>query len=177
MRVWDPAQRLLHWGLVLAVAFSWVVGEAKLQWHIGFGYAALGIAGARVLWGWLGGPRARFARFVVGPRRLIGYAQAVWRHREPRYLGHNPLGGWMIVALLSCLACVCVSGIMYTTDRFWGLEWVELAHRISAWLLLVLAGVHVAGVVFTGWRQSENLVAAMVSGRKTARSGDADPNG
>ena len=72
----------------------------------------------------------------------------------------------MVVALLLCLAFVCVSGYLYTTDRFWGLAWVELAHRASAWTLVGLVTLHVAGVIFTSWRHGENLVAAMFSGRK-----------
>ena len=166
VKVWDPLQRLLHWGLAGATAFCWWAGEERLSLHIAFGYAALAIATARGAWGLLGSPHARFGGFVHGPRTVLRYAGDLLHGRERRYLGHNPLGGWMVVALLLCMAFVCVTGYLYTTDRFWGLEWVELAHRGSAWTLVGLVALHVAGVVFTSWRHRENLVAAMFSGRK-----------
>lgn len=170
--VWDVVQRLLHWALAAAVALCWWAGEQRLSLHIACGYVALAAAASRTLWGLLGSAHARFTDFVRGPRGVLGYAGLVLRSREPRYLGHNPLGGWMVLALLIGVAVVCVTGILYTTDRFWGEAWVELAHRASAWTLVGLVALHVAGVVFTSWRHGENLVAAMFSGRK--RAGGAD---
>jgi cytochrome b len=97
---------------------------------------------------------------------VVGYAGKLLRGHAPRMLGHNPLGGWMIVLLLLCVVVVCVSGILYTTDRFWGLEWLERTHRISAWVLVGLVAVHLSGVAFMSWRHRENLVVAMWSGKK-----------
>lgn len=166
VRVWDPLQRLLHWGLAGATALCWWAGEERLALHITLGYTALAITLARGVWGWVGTPYARFAGFVFPPSAVGRYARDLLRRQERRYLGHNPLGGWMVVALLLCMAFVCVTGYLYTTDRFWGLAWVELAHRGSAWTLVGLVALHVAGVIFTSWRHRENLVAAMFSGRK-----------
>jgi cytochrome b len=90
------------------------------------------------------------------------------RRREPRHLGHNPLGGWMTVILLLTVALVGLSGWLYTTDRFWGVEWVERLHSTLADALLALAAVHVAGAIYASFRHRENLVAAMVHGRKRA---------
>ena len=72
----------------------------------------------------------------------------------------------MIVALLVTATVVGVSGWLYTTDRFWGVEWVESVHRWFTNALWVLVGLHVAGVLYTSLRHRENLVAAMVHGRK-----------
>ena len=169
VRVWDWVQRTLHWGLAAAVAATWCVGEERLAVHIAAGYAAASIAAARVAWGWCGSRHARFASFVRGPRVVLGYARTLAQGRAPRYLGHNPLGGWMVVALLLCLAIACTSGILYTTDRFWGLGWLEQTHRISAWTLLALAGLHVGGVALMSWRHRDNLIGAMFTGRKQGR--------
>ncbi|MBO9651213.1 MAG: cytochrome b/b6 domain-containing protein [Variovorax sp.] len=168
VRVWDPAQRLLHWGLVISVALAWWAGEDRLALHVRVGYVALAIVAVRTVWGLLGSRHARFSDFVSGPREVLGYARRIARGQEERHLGHNPLGGWMVVALLVCVAVICVSGFLYTTDAFWGVEWVEETHRVSAWTLVGLIAAHVAGVVFTSIRHRENLVAAMFSGRKPA---------
>jgi cytochrome b len=164
--VWDVPVRLMHWGLVAAVAVAWFSGEETLDRHEWAGYAALSIVASRLVWGRIGSPRARFSDFMRSPRAVIAYAAALRRHAEPRYIGHNPLGGWMVAALLFNLILVGVSGWMYTLDAFWGLAWLEWSHRILAWSLIVLIALHVAGVAFSSWRHRENLVASMINGRK-----------
>ena len=168
VKVWDLLQRVLHWSLVASIALCWWAGEARLSLHIAFGWAALAIVASRGAWGFVGSRHARFSGFVAGARTVLGYARDILRGRERRYLGHNPLGGWMVVALLVCVAFVCITGILYTTDHFWGMAWVEIAHRASAWTVVALAALHLAGVAFTSWRHRENLVAAMLSGCKKA---------
>lgn len=166
IQVWDPLVRLGHWLLVLSIAIAWLTREAAGQWHEWIGYASLGVVTVRIAWGWLGPRTARFADFVRSPAATLRYGQQVLAGCEARYTGHNPLGAWMIVALLLASALVGFSGWLYTTDTYWGVEWVENLHSILADALLVLVGLHVAGVVFSSWRHHENLVAAMFHGRK-----------
>ena len=161
-----PLQRVLHWTLAGAVALSWWAGEERLSLHIALGYTALACAALRSAWGFLGSRHARFASFVRQPGAVLQYARDLAARKERRYVGHNPLGGWMVLALLACVLVVCASGILYTTDRFWGLAWLEQLHRVCAWTLVSLVGLHLAGVAFTSWRHRENLVAAMIGGRK-----------
>lgn len=166
VRVWDLPVRIVHWGLVVGVATAWFTGHGPPWLHDGTGYAVLALVSLRFIRG-VFGPRAdRFTRFVPGAGETLAYARKVRRGQEPRFLGHNPLGGWMIVALLMAAFGAGVSGWLYTTDRFWGVEWVEDLHESLANLLVILIVIHVAGVVFTSLRQGENLVAAMVHGRK-----------
>jgi cytochrome b len=166
VRVWDPLVRLGPWTLVLCVLTAWLTRPQPGPWHEWLGYAAVAVVVVRVVWGWCGSPHARFRDFVHGPRATLCYARAVLVRSEPATLGHNPLGGWMVVALLLTVALVCASGWLYTTDRFWGVEWVETLHASLTNLLILLVVLHVAGVVFTSWRHRENLVAAMWHGRK-----------
>lgn len=170
--VWDRAVRVLHWALVGSVALAALGTVAVFGAHRPAGYVALAVVALRVLWGGVGPRDARFGRFVRAPRAVLRYALAVVQHREPRYLGHNPLGGWMVVALLGCIAGLALTGWLYTTDALWGDERVERMHRALAWTLLGLVGAHLAGVLFTSIRQRENLVAAMLDGRKRAPVGD-----
>src|SRR5262249_22879771 len=129
----------------------------------------------RLAWGWTGPRYARFGQFVASPARTLSYARAVIASSEPRYIGHNPLGAWMVVALLATAAAAGLSGWLSVTDRFSGVEWVQELHRALGNTLYALALLHVAGVVFTSRRQRENLVRAMLTGRKSApRPGDAD---
>lgn len=168
VRVWDPLVRVAHWTLVLGVLLSWLTGEGFGAVHEWLGYAVLAVVALRLVWGFVGPVNARFASFVSAPSDTLRYGRAVLRAREQRFLGHNPLGGWMIVALLSVVALVCVSGWLYTTDRYWGVEWVELLHARLVDGLIVLVLLHVAGVLHASWRHRENLIAAMIHGRKRA---------
>jgi cytochrome b len=170
LKVWDPLVRAAHWSLVATIAAAWFTREALHEW---LGYIALGIVALRVVWGIMGSRYARFRQFVRGPAATLAYARAFVARAEPRYLGHNPLGGWMIVVLLATVALTCASGWLSTTDRFWGIEWVQDTHEFLADALVALACFHVAGVVYTSLRHRENLPGAMVTGRKLpARPGD-----
>ncbi len=166
VRVWDPFVRSAHWTLVLCVGLAWLTREGPPRVHDLAGHAALAVVAVRILWGFVGPPHARFADFVRGPRATLRYARALLAGREPRFLGHNPLGGWMILALLSTVVATGLSGWLLTTDAFWGSQAMEALHDATADLLLLLIAGHVAGVVFTSRRHGENLVVAMITGRK-----------
>jgi cytochrome b len=165
-RVWDPVVRALHWSLVATFALGWATTEWFGAWHQPVGYAALAIVAARIAWGFVGPRYARFSQFVRGPRRTFGYARLVLAANEPRHLGHNPLGASMVLALLLCIALLALTGWLYRTDRFWGDATVERAHIALAWTTLALAALHVAGVALASFRHRENLLAAMLTGRK-----------
>jgi cytochrome b len=168
-KVWDRPVRLLHWALVLTVATSAASLWLPLGLHQPAGYMALAAVVLRVLWGLAGGTRsnpARFAQFVRAPRATLAYARALLQRREPRHVGHNPLGAWMVLALLACVLGLALTGWLYTSDVLWGDERVEQMHGALAWALLVLVVLHLAGVVLTSLRHRENLVRAMFDGKK-----------
>jgi cytochrome b len=175
VKVWDRFVRIAHWTLVSCVLTAWLTGELKIEsaqpLHEWLGYAALVVIALRLIWGWSGPRYARFAQFIAGPARALAYARAVVRGSEPRYLGHNPLGGWMIVALLATAAAASLTGWLSITDRYWGVAWVQETHEVLSNALIALAVLHVAGVAFTSVRRRENLVAAMWTGIKRPPAG------
>lgn len=175
VRVWDPLVRIGHWGLAAAVAIAWLTGDEWQAVHEAAGYVATGVVAFRILWGFVGSRHARFSDFVRGPSAVVAYAGDVIRGRVRRYLGHNPAGAVMILALIGTVLALGLSGWLATTDRFWGAEWLEESHEALANLLLVLIALHVGGVVFGSLHDGENLVRAMVTGRK--RSAGSGPAG
>lgn len=170
--VWGAFIRLGHWLLVAAIAIAWSTRTGARTWHEWTGYVALALVAARAVWGVIGTGHARFSSFLRSASATWSYAVAALRRREPRYIGHNPLGGYMIVALLLVIAATGATGWLYTTDRYWGVEWVEQLHAALADLLLVLAALHVAGVIAASLRHRENLIAAMLHGRKRSAGDD-----
>lgn len=171
VRVWDPLVRSFHWLVAAGFFLDYLLlapGERPHEW---LGYAVAAALAVRVAWGFVGTPHARFADFVPGPARLRAYLGALTRGREPRYVGHNPGGSVVMLSLMALLALVSVTGWMLTTDRFWGVSWVQSAHGLAADAIFGLAFFHVGGALVESVRHRENLVWAMVTGRKRAPSG------
>jgi cytochrome b len=168
VKVWDPLLRLAHWGLAAAVTLALVSSDDR-RLHEAAGYAALGVVGLRIVWGFVGPAHARFTDFVRGPGTVLAYLRDVFRLSARRHLGHNPAGGAMILALFALVLVAGVSGWMSETDRFFGVTWVEDLHSGSANLLLFLIIGHVVGVIASSMLHGENLVRAMITGRKPAK--------
>ena len=166
MRVWDIAVRLFHWALVVAFATAWLTRHSAETIHYLAGYAAAGLVAFRVIWGILGTRYARFRQFTRRPHTVVGYLKDVATGREARYVGHNPAGGAMIVALILALAGTALTGWLSTTDAFWGVDWMGKLHERLADGVLVLVLIHVAGVILASFRHRENLVLAMITGLK-----------
>jgi cytochrome b len=169
VRVWDPLVRLFHWSLVASFAVAWL-SDAGKSVHIAAGYVVLALIAIRVVWGFVGSPYARFRAFVPTPRQLLAYLRSMLGARAERHVGHNPAGGAMIVALLAMLVLTGGSGWLMTTDSFWGIRWVEQLHEVAANLTLALVCAHIAGVAFSSLAHRENLVRAMITGRKRAEA-------
>jgi len=123
---------------------------------------------ARVAWGVVGTPYARFSQFVRSPRGVLAYLRAIAHGAEQRYVGHNPAGGAMVVALILMMSATSITGWALTTDALWGVEWMQELHNALAHGLLLLVCAHLAGVMLASFRHRENLVAAMINGRKRA---------
>jgi len=177
-RVWDPLVRIFHWSLVGSFAIAWfspVWRNGTL--HHWVGYLAAILVVIRMIWGFVGPRHARFADFVKHPAHVLGYLVAMARGREPRHMGHNPAGGAMVLALMAGMVGSAVTGWMMTTDRYFGVAWVETAHWLAVHAMLALILLHLAGVALASLRHRENLVIAMITGRKRVEDGGQEPSG
>ena len=165
VKVWDPVVRIFHWSLAAAVMLALISDEDR-GLHEAAGYVALALILIRLIWGFIGPRPARFSSFVQSPSAILAYLRDVARFRARRYLGHNPAGGAMIFLLMATVVTAGISGWLSQTDRFFAVAWVEDLHSASANLLIALIIFHVIGVVLSSLMHGENLVRAMVTGRK-----------
>lgn len=173
IKVWDRFVRVFHWSLVIGVAVAWLTADDWGAIHEPVGYAIAALLGIRLVWGLIGPRYARFAQFVRPPKAVAGYLGAMLRGREHRYIGHNPAGGAMVVALLTLLSLIAITGWASTLDSYTIHKVAEEVHEGLANGLLFLVALHVVGVIVTSLRHGENLVRAMVTGRKhSAQPGD-----
>lgn len=172
--VWDLPIRLVHWSLVLLIAFSWWSAEnERIEWHMWSGLAVLFLLLFRILWGFLGSSTARFASFVTGPRRLVAYLRdpTAWRG-----IGHTPLGSLSVMALLSLLLLQVGFGLPLSDEdglysgplnRLVSFDTAEQAHTIHEALFTVLQGLiilHIGAIILYRLK-GKKLVRTMVTGR------------
>lgn len=159
--------RVFHWGLVACFLTAYLSGDDYETLHLVAGYTAAALVTARVAGGFIGTGYARFAQFIRSPRVVLAYLNDILHGRETRFLGHNPAGGAMIVALLLTMSLICLTGWLLT-DIYWGSARMEMVHEWLTNLALGLIALHVGGVVLASVRHRENLVASMLTGRKRA---------
>lgn len=176
--VWDLPTRLFHWTLAALVGVSWWSGETgglAFTTHTLAGSAILALVLFRLGWGVVGGEYARFSSFVRGPARVRASLRELLAPTPQREPGHNPLGGWMILALLVSLTLQVFTGLCANDDIMnegpWaarvGDDWsdrLSALHEANFALLLGLVGLHVAAIVYHRLRKGENLTRAMITG-------------
>lgn len=167
VKVWDPLLRLFHWSLAACILGAFLVEEGDTA-HQVLGYTALGLIAFRVLWGLVGPAQARFASWVRGPRAVGRYLRERLAGRSRRQLGHNPAAAVMILLLMAGVTAVGLTGWMQTTAAFGEAEWLEELHEVLANGLLFLILAHVLAAISESLHYRENLVAAMIHGRKRA---------
>jgi cytochrome b len=173
VRVWDIPTRIVHWAMALLIPYSWwTATHDQLDRHRLSGYVLLGLILFRLIWGFAGSAPSRFSDFVRGPRAVLGYLRG---EEGPARPGHNPLGGWSVVAMLLAIIAQIVLGLFAIDED--GLESgplssfidfdtsrsLALIHHKLFWVIVGLVALHIGAILFYLFRGS-NLTAAMVTG-------------
>ncbi|MGB5405962.1 MAG: cytochrome b/b6 domain-containing protein [Thiogranum sp.] len=184
VRVWDPLVRLFHWSLAAGFTIAFVTEDDLLALHVWAGYLILGLIVIRALWGLVGPRHARWSDFVKEPAEIFTYLKAAIQSRAARYLGHNPAGGAMVVALMLSLTVTGLTGLaVYGAQELSGpmapllsglsdgwAHALEDIHEVMANLTLLLVLLHLVGVALASLQHRENLVRAMITGLKRSRT-------
>jgi len=185
--VWDLPVRIFHWALALLlvgqVATAWIGGNA-LEYHALGGYAILTLVLFRLAWGFVGGTHARFSNFARGPGAVLRYVRSPPLGANPR--GHNPLGGWSVMAMLLSLLVQASTGLFASDDVMMegplakhvsgrAVEIATAIHDVNAVVLLALVALHILAVLFYLLARKRNLVAPMISGRMPDPGDDGAP--
>jgi cytochrome b len=187
VKVWDLPTRLFHWMLVTLMIAQWLTAQSSsaMDYHLWGGYAVLTLVLFRLIWGVVGSETARFTGFVRGPNAALDYVKALLRGETPLYLGHNPMGGWSIVAMLVLLLIqagtglfanddILIEGPLYSWVSKGVSDWLTTIHKLNFNLLLAVIAVHISAVLFYLLVKRENLIHPMLSGRKHLSSEQID---
>jgi cytochrome b len=170
VKVWDWPVRVFHWTLAASVIGAFVTGESEdfERLHQTLGWVAAGLIAFRVVWGLVGTRYARFTEFVRPPKAVWAYVKSLRSDQPQHFVGHNPVGAVAVIVLMGLTALSVCTGWLALADD--AAEWVEEAHEIAANTLITLVLVHVIGVLWSSRTHGENLLKAMLTGRKTAPS-------
>lgn len=189
VRVWDWPVRAVHWAMVILLVMLVVtakIGGNAMEWHMRAGETMLALVLFRITWGFAGSRHARFAGFLRGPAAVGSYARSLLRSPHEFHVGHNPLGGWMVIAILVALLVQTATGLFSNDDVLTEGPLVRLItkdlsdsissfHRKNAWFVVTLACVHIAAVLFYWFAFNENLTKAMFSGARVLPGLNATP--
>ncbi len=151
--------------LVACFAGAWITGESEKfrLWHLAFGYTASALISFRVLWGIIGTRYARFSSFVTTPKEATDHLRELIRGSQKHYLGHTPLGAWMMLSLMACILLLVLSGYMLYHEL---IDWDDL-HEGLANLCFTLVIFHVLAAIVMSRLEKENLIKSMWSGYKS----------
>ena len=178
VKIWDLPTRIFHWVLVAGIAFMWFsaeISDSLMDRHVQVGEFLLALVLFRIIWGLVGSESARFGAFLASPANTINYAKTLLSRRPSWHTGHNPMGGWMVFALLLVVLGQAVSGLFMTDDIMTEGPFYELAsadvadlmasaHHLLFDVLVALIVLHVAAILFYLIVKRTNLIPAMVKG-------------
>jgi cytochrome b len=189
IRIWDIPTRVFHWSLVALVSASFITGKLSAVWmpyHEVFGIIILGMLVFRLIWGVIGGYHSQFISFVRGPEKVFQYAAGLFSKNGSSYPGHNPLGGWSVLAMLGVLLIQVVTGLFSNDDIFTEgplypfvdkvvSDLLTSIHRFNSYVIMGLVAVHVCAILFYLIVKRENLIHPMITGYKPWM-GDSEPS-
>jgi len=174
--VWDLPTRLFHWGFVGAVATSlWTSEFGPMSVHLISGHVVLGLLIFRIFWGVVGGRHARFSSFVKGPAKVVEYAKKLKTDGVKAHLGHNPMGGWSVIAMLLVLLVQAGTGLYANDDILTEgpladtvtkstSDYLTYIHHLTSNAVYALIALHLLAVVFYTVKGNA-IIAAMINGR------------
>jgi cytochrome b len=179
VKLWDLPVRLVHWAIVVLLPWQWWTHKTNdIELHKQLGYVTLGLVVFRLLWGLVGSTTARFGHFVKGPGGVGSYLRTLRSNSAEPMVGHNPLGGWSVIALLGLLAAQVALGLfaqdvdgiesgplsyLVSYDQAdMAREWHELVFNV----LLGVVALHIVAIVWYLAIKRDNLLVPMITGRK-----------
>lgn len=168
--VWDLPVRVFHWLLVVSFASAWLTAESEAQQilHYAFGYAACALILFRMVWGLVGTRYARFTQFIKGPSETLHHLKSLLSRNASspaaHQLGHNPAGALAMISLMVLVLLIGLTGY-WSVKEFYG-DLMSETHEAIASIALGVVVIHVAAAVVMSFMQKENLVKAMVTGKR-----------
>jgi cytochrome b len=183
--VWDIPVRLFHWTTVILMVALYITAkvlDGAIELHATIGRFVIILVLFRILWGIVGSSYARFSQFVRGPGAVMDYARSLLSSKSEFFIGHNPLGGWMVLVLLVVSLVQALLGLFANDDILFEAPLAYLVSKETSDYItglhanlfncfLVLVGLHIAAVIWHKLFKGEDLLWAMFTGYKDLPKG------
>jgi cytochrome b len=180
--VWDLPLRLFHWLFAAGIFAAWATAKAGfdwMQWHFYLGYGLIALLVFRIIWGFFGPRHARFSSFLRKPSAVWLYAKSLFSRSGMQSIGHNPVGGLMVLLMIVLVAVQAATGLFTTDDVVWAgpynpavskstASWLSTVHNLNFNFILGAIGLHLAAIAFYTFVKQQNLVVPMLTGHKPA---------
>jgi cytochrome b561 len=173
---WGWPSKALHWlgalAILVLLAHGWWMTHlaprperlANYAWHAALGYDLLVLTIVRLLWRWL------------NPVPALPADAASWE-RAAAHLGHFglylvmlavSLTGWALAGTFRVPMGMDLLGIpvpALAADAARGIrEWLEETHKVLAYILAALVGVHIVGALRHHWMKKNEILRRMTWG-------------
>lgn len=190
VKIWDIPTRVFHWSLVAGIAFLWWSGETggnAMDWHVVIGVAVIALVFFRIIWGFMGSDTARFSQFIKSPIQALHHFTELPTRKTAYHAGHNPLGGWVVLVILSLVLAQGIAGLFATDDIMVEgplmhlvsastAEFLTKVHHLIFNILLLIVALHIAAVLFYRFYKQTNLIKGMVLGKVDWPADQEKPN-
>lgn len=187
IQVWDLSTRVFHWLLVLSFAFLVYSGKTGnlFDWHQTAGIVLLSLVVYRILWGFFGSSTSRFSQFLYSPKNVLAYAKTLFKRDSKAHVGHNPMGGLMVLVMLLVLLFEGVTGLFATDEiliegplynwvSYDTSVWLTDLHHQASEIMIPLVILHILAIAFYHFYKRQNLIKPMFTGT-TERDGTSEP--
>lgn len=176
--VWDIPLRVFHWGLVLAVFGAWLTAEVleDMTLHFYCGYVILALMLFRLVWGFCGPQYSRFSSLQLGFAKFKDYSKTLRSKAAGNHAGHNPMGSWSVVVMLTLLIVQSTTGLFSSDDYLSGplhhyLEdslgnLLTTIHHSGFTPIKVMVLLHLCAVIYYQFFKRERIIDAMFCGKK-----------
>ncbi len=179
--------RVSHALLVIGISVAFITAQLDaMTIHQFNGYMLLMVVLFRILWGVTGSTSARFSSFLRGPTVVMAYVRTLRQPVLRHWPGHNPVGGWAVVLMLSAVLVQATTGLFSNNEdvMFDGplnhLISTQLVHRISqfhgSWfycVVLTLIIIHISANLIYKFIKRQNLITPMITGQAPITQAEA----
>lgn len=174
--------RIFHWFLVVLFITLFITGNNHNGGdviHIISGYLLTSFVLARIVWGFMGDKNALWHHYLYSPKSIFNYLLKLSKRTPVKFKPHNPAGSTMILIMIIMLIAIIISGLLI--QSLFELEGIFLLlttyvndsqafiikeiHLLLSYILLIVIGFHISGVVYSSYIYKANLPIMMITGK------------
>lgn len=182
--IWSLPTRIFHHLLAIFILAAFLTDDDKLiNYHSNIGYAILILLIFRLFWGFIGPKYSLFKDFSTNINEAKEFMKNIF-NSEQKYIGHNPMASYIMIAILITTFLVIISGVLtlgiqegkgvlsfLNSEYFKKMKLIEEIHEFLANFLIVLIIIHLFGIAFDRiFHKKHQTLNSIFTGYKVVKS-------